>query len=239
MSDETVEADGFFVTSAERAYQAILQKIISGDYSPGTRLARRPLAEAFGVSPIPVLEALKRLEQDGLVEYRARWGCIVTIPTADRVKDMFVFREAIECQVSRIVAVSATEAQAAKLRALASELDRVRFESDDPLLVAEHHYRFHMTMAECSGSEALSAALRRLNFFWLLCKAAQHRRRKARLQRVWHSSLIETILVGGPDSSDRAMREHIRDSYVPFLEDLGEPSSVSVPVGREPLPYCS
>ncbi|MFA6505016.1 MAG: GntR family transcriptional regulator [Treponemataceae bacterium] len=211
----------FFVTSAEKTYQAILQKIITGDFAPGKRLVRRSLAEALGVSSIPVLEALKRLEQDGLVEYRARWGCIVAIPTIEKVKDMFVMREAIECQVSRVLAISATETQKKTLRELAVELDRVRYESADALLVTDFHYRLHMTMAEYAGFASLSAALRRLNFFWLLCKAVQHRRKKSELQRNWHTTLIETILNEGPEAADRAMREHIRDSYVPFVEDLG------------------
>lgn len=221
MNEDNSGNSDFFVTSAEKTYQAILQKIIAGEFPPGTRLVRRTLAETLGVSPIPVLEALKRLEQDGLVEYRAHWGCIVVIPTIERVRDMFVMREAIECQVSRALSVTATEAQKKALRDLAVELDRVRYESEDALLVTDFHYRLHMTMAEFAGFDSLSAALRRLNFFWLLCKAVQHRRKKAELQRNWHTNLIEAVLNGGPEAADRAMREHIRDSYVPFLEDLG------------------
>ena len=209
---------GLFVTSAEKTYQAILQKILTGELAPGARLVRRSLAVALGVSPIPVLEALKRLEQDGLVEYRARWGNIVTIPTKEKVTNMFILREAIECQVSRILAVSATAVQADSLRAAAADLDRVRFESEDTLLVADFHYRLHMMMAEAAGVESLTAALSRINFFWLLCKGAQHRKSKSELQRYWHTALIETTLKDGPEAADRAMREHIRDSYVPFIE---------------------
>jgi DNA-binding GntR family transcriptional regulator len=209
---------GLFVTSAEKTYQAILKKILSGELAPGARLVRRTLAEALGVSPIPVLEALKRLEQDGLVEYRARWGNIVAVPTKEKVRDMFVFREAIECQVSRILSVSATASQAESLRALAADLDRVRYESEDPLLVTDFHYRLHMAMAEAAGVDSLTAALSRINFFWLLCKGAQHRKSKSELQRYWHTALIETVLTDGPEAADRAMREHIRDSFVPFIE---------------------
>ncbi len=216
------EQDTYFITQAEKTYQAILQKIVSGEFQPGARLVRRTLAEQLGVSPIPVLEALKRLEQDGLVEYRARWGCIVTVPTMERVKDLFVLREAAECQVARILAVSITEAQAASLRALAEDLDRIRYESEDALLVAEHHYAFHMALAECAGYDSLTSTLRRLNFFWLLCRAAQTRRRTSTLQRRWHALLLDTILAGNPEAADAAMREHIRDSFIPFLETLGE-----------------
>lgn len=222
---ESAAQGGLFLTSAEKTYQAILQKIITGEFAPGMRLVRRPLAETLGVSPIPVLEALKRLEQDGLVEYRARWGNIVTIPTKEKVKNMFILREAVECQVSRILSVSASDAQGASLREMASDLDRVRYESDDPLLVTDFHYRLHMAMAEAAGAESLTAALSRINFFWLLCKGAQHRKSRSELQRYWHTALVETILKDGPEAADRAMREHIRDSYVPFIEAFEDDST--------------
>ncbi len=210
-----------FITAAEKAYQDILQKIVTGEFAPGTRLVRRPLAKMLGMSAIPVLEAMKRLEQDGLVEYRAQWGSIVTIPTVDRVKDMFMLREAVECQVARVLATQATPAQAEELKRLAVELDRVRFESDNAVYVTDFHYKWHMTMAEYAGYPSLVAALRRTSFFWLLCRAVQSRRNRAPLERKWHEALIETILAGDPEAADRAMRAHISDSLIPFLEDLG------------------
>jgi len=216
---------GLFVTAAEKAYQEILKKIVSGEFPPGTRLVRRPLALMLGMSPIPVLEAMKRLEQDGLVEYRAQWGSIVAIPTAERVKDMFVLREAIECQVVRILAVGAAPAQAASLRELAAELDRVRYESEDALLVTDFHYKFHMALAEYAGYPSLVASLRRTNFFWLLCRAVQSRRKSAPLERYWHAKLVDAIFSGDVEAADRAIRDHIRDSFVPFMEDLGLPVS--------------
>jgi len=75
-----------FLTSAERVYQTILRKIIQGEFPPGSDLPRGRLAELTGMSQIPVLEALKRLAQEGLVEYRPRCGCIVAVPTFLRIR---------------------------------------------------------------------------------------------------------------------------------------------------------
>ncbi|MFA6505017.1 MAG: GntR family transcriptional regulator [Treponemataceae bacterium] len=225
MSGADVESE-YFVTAAEKAYQAILKKIINGEFQPGTRLVRRPLAQMLGMSPIPVLEAMKRLEQDGLVEYRAQWGSIVTIPTVDRIKDMFALREAVECQAVRVLAGSITSVQETALKELAAELDRLRYESDDTVAVNDYHYKFHMTLAEYSGFPSLVAALRRTNFFWLLCRGALSRRRRSPLQREWHIRLVECILSGDPETADKAMREHIRDSYIPFMEELEKSAAV-------------
>jgi len=215
-----LEHNAVFQTAAEKAYESISQKIMRGEYGPGMRLVRRQLAQELGVSPIPILEAMKRLEQDGLIEYRAHWGSIVTIPTVERVMDMFAIREAIECQVARILATKATEEQKKALRSLADELDLLRFEGKETERITELHIRFHVMMAECSTFPSLITGLQKINFTWLLFNAVQSRRSRPAIQRYWHVALIDNILDQDPDKAEKVMREHINDSYYPFIEDL-------------------
>lgn len=54
-------------TAADSVYQTICENIISAKWAPGKRLVHRQLAKEFGTSNIPVVEALRRLESDGLV----------------------------------------------------------------------------------------------------------------------------------------------------------------------------
>lgn len=214
------EHNGVFQTAAEKAYESISQKIMKGELKPGMRLVRRQLAQELGVSPIPILEAMKRLEQDGLIEYKAHWGSIVTIPTVERVMDMFAFREAIECQVARILATKATDSHKKALHAIAEELDVLRFEGTETEKITQLHIRFHVMMAECTGFPSLIAGLQKINFTWLLFNAAQSRRARPAIQRYWHVTLLENILGQDPDKAEKVMREHIYDSYYPFIEDL-------------------
>lgn len=209
-----------FQTAAEKAYEIISKKIMKGEYEPGMRLVRRQLAQELGVSPIPILEAMKRLEQDGLIEYKAHWGSIVTIPTVERVMDMFAFREAIECQVARILATKATEEQKKALHALAEELDILRFEGSETEKITQLHIRFHVMMAECTGFPSLITGLQKINFTWLLFNAVQSRRARPAIQRYWHVTLIDNILDQDPEKAEKVMRDHIYDSYYPFIEDL-------------------
>jgi len=215
-----LETNSLFQTAAEKAYESISKKIIENEYKPGMRLVRRKLAEELGMSPIPILEAMKRLEQDGLIEYKAHWGSTVTIPTIERVMDMFAFREALECQVARILATKATSEQGQHLRLIAEELDRLRYEQADDAKITELHIKFHMTMAEYTGFKSLSSGLQKINFNWLLFKAVLSRRSQAALQRYWHVKLLDNILGKNPDDAEKAMREHVYDAYKPFLEDI-------------------
>ncbi len=222
---EPDEKDSVFVTAAEKAYQILLVKITNGELPPGKRLPRRKLAEMTGTSQIPVLEAMKRLEQDGLVEYMPQWGSIVTIPTLQKVKDMYALREAIECQVVRILTERITPSQARELINLARELDDVPYSEQTEQHISDVHYRFHMKMAECTGHKSLVTVLRRTTLFWLLWRGVRSRRSKSQMYENWHSGLVATILEGDIARSDAAMREHIRDAYLPLMNEMSDVSS--------------
>jgi DNA-binding GntR family transcriptional regulator len=66
------------LTKQERLYRAIRERILSGAYSPGYRVVIDALAEEFEVSALPVREAIRRLEAEGLVVYRPNAGAQVT-----------------------------------------------------------------------------------------------------------------------------------------------------------------
>lgn len=219
-NSDSLASDDPFVTTAEKVYQILLRKITTGEFTPGKRLPRRKLAEITGVSQIPVLEAMKRLEQDGLVEYRPQWGSIVAIPTLQKVKDMYALREAIECQVVRILSKQITQSQSQELIKLARELDETPYSDETAQYISDVHYCFHMSMVEFTGHETLVTVLRRANLFWLLWRGVKSRRSKAETLNNWHRSLVDTILEGDLKKADTAMREHIRDAYVPLMEDM-------------------
>jgi len=212
------------MTSGERTYQIILQKLLKGEFPPGMRLTRRPLAKMLGVSHIPVLEALKRLEQDGLIEYHPHWGAIVSVPTATRIHDVFLLREAVECQIARILADSLSDDQKAQLKKLATELDRIPFEDGDAYRYTEVHYNFHLALASSTGSSSLYKALERNNFLWLMCLQGQTKRPRPPESLNRHIYLVDVFLKGDPQAAEDAMREHIRFGLTGLLQDFKEES---------------
>ena len=80
---------------AEQAYSRIRHKILSGEFALGAPLSRRQLAADFQMSFLPISEAVKRLESEGLVESRPRVGTRVRIPTPQDIRDCYVIREAL------------------------------------------------------------------------------------------------------------------------------------------------
>lgn len=64
-------------TKQERIYGALRERIIEGVYNPGYRIVIGALADEFDVSPLPVREAMRRLEAEGLVIFRPNQGAVV------------------------------------------------------------------------------------------------------------------------------------------------------------------
>src|SRR6476661_5689605 len=143
---------------AGQAYRRILDKILKGEYPLGAALSRRKLGVEFGMSFLPISEAIKRLEQEGLVESLPRVGTRVRIPSAQDLRDLHIMREALEVQSARLFADTASTDERAEIRAMASHLDTMTdccaSGGKDPEFIFEtqmYHHAFHMRIAECTG----------------------------------------------------------------------------------------
>ena len=117
----TSQMDEQLNSLADQAYAAIRENILRGHLRPGTPLSRRRLAEELGMSIVPIAEALRRLEDDRLVESRARAGTRVRIHTDDDVRELYELREALESQSARLFSQRATPGQRLERRRRAAD----------------------------------------------------------------------------------------------------------------------
>src|SRR5438874_13166497 len=85
----------------ESIVAALRRAIILGELQPGLHLEEPALAEKFGVSRIPVREALTRLAHEGLVRLEPRRGAFVGGVTSDDVHDLFELRRLVEIYAIR------------------------------------------------------------------------------------------------------------------------------------------
>jgi DNA-binding GntR family transcriptional regulator len=214
-------------TLAEQAYISVREDILRGQLRPGTPVSRRRLARELGMSVVPVTDALKRLEEDGLLETRARAGTRVRVPTQSDIRELYELREALETQAARLFAERATAPQRAEVRRLASEVDvlfnRLAAAGEDPAFrftVHSHHMHFHMRVAEHAGSDLLKQMIERKNVLimnWLFDVAA----RRTPLPPGFHARLAAALVSGTPGKADAAMRAHIRYGFAEISGGLG------------------
>lgn len=205
-----------FKTAAEKAYEIICEKILSGEFPPGERLTRRAMATLTGVSTIPVIEALHRLENEGLVESQPHFGAQVISMDEATIRDRFILRMAVECQVARILAIHRTEQQVNRLLLLAKELDETPRTPNDEELCWSRHYHFHLRMAEFTGCKSLVQSLTRLGLFDILRRSINTYVNRYGVigPKQHHEKLVTSIATGDPDEAERKMREHIHYSGI-------------------------
>lgn len=202
-----------FKTSADKAYDIICSKILSGELKPGQKLTRRGMAQLTNFSIIPVIEALHKLENEGLVESKPQWGSNVIELNDEIIEDRYALREAVECQVARILAQKINENQKSYLFSLAEKLDNAEQAQlfDDNFW--NNHLSFHISMAEYTGHESLVTALHRISLFNLLHKSELSTlRRKQEIPSDNHQRLVKEIASGNSQKAEDAMRTHILQS---------------------------
>ncbi|WMX44683.1 GntR family transcriptional regulator [Streptomyces roseicoloratus] len=140
---------------------AIRDDIVSGVYARGARLTEEQLARRYGVSRVPVREALRTLESEGFVVSRRHAGAHVAEPTAQEAADLLDMRFLLEPLGAARAAQRRTDAHLKVLRGLV-RLGQERARSDRGADLAALGGWFHETLAQASGSPPLTALLTQL-----------------------------------------------------------------------------
>ncbi|GAA4349028.1 GntR family transcriptional regulator [Variovorax defluvii] len=166
-------------------------RIIEGAHAPGSRLREIELAESFDVSRATIREALRLLEQRGLVRILPQRGAHVTQLSAKELDDLFEVRASLLATGSRIVAERCTAAEAATLR---SVLERLRQCVDDVNSYSRTSAELVHILVHMSGNEVLASycddfALRIGRYARMGLMTAARRRRSI---SIW-SKLISAI----------------------------------------------
>lgn len=192
-------------------YDGLCDEITTGKLRPGEMLSRRRIAERYGSSYTPVIEAMVRLEFTGLIEAEATQMARVRRVTLETIQSDYVLREAIETQAIRLACESATAAEIDELYRLAEAVDAraegVRAESavEGPRL----HWDFHKRIAEAGRCRVLVreleriAMVKRFRAIWIAPQAVEDPKRA-------HSRLVNVIKGRDPQAADAEMRSHIR-----------------------------
>ena len=208
----------------QRIYEGLCHEITTGQLKPGELLSRRRIAQRYGASYTPVIEAMVRLENAGLVEAEAAQMARVRRLSLDTIQGNYVLREAYETQAIRLACVRATAVEIDELYRRAEEVDarrRARDESgrdDPPGLVL--HWQFHRRIAEISRVPALVRELERIQLLRRLQANWHYTPEFIGLPRL-HAVLVEVIAQRDPEAADKVMRAHVRQGLEKELQNYG------------------
>ncbi|MFC9894830.1 GntR family transcriptional regulator [Nocardia sp. NPDC127579] len=123
--------------------------ILDGAVPPGTVIPLREVAELFGVSHIPVREALKTLIGEALVTHRPHSGYTVAQLTAEELREMYIVRQTLEKASLAAAVRNATDADRTALCEVDSRLEQA-IRDDDPIAYQRCSREFHLAMTRPS-----------------------------------------------------------------------------------------
>ena len=130
--------------------KALRQRILSGALAPGVQLRQDALAEEFGISRIPIREALLQLEAGGLVKIVPHRGAVVSGLSIEEVEDIFQLRVSLEPQLLILSARHLTPDDFSELRALREEYGAA-LKAGTVETWGELNRRFHLGLLRHAG----------------------------------------------------------------------------------------
>jgi DNA-binding GntR family transcriptional regulator len=135
--------------------------IITGHFPPGSRFVERELTDRLRVSRTPIREALKRLEQEGLVVCYPYRGWFVRSPSFDEARQAYEMRRVAEGVAGELAAQRATDEELAAFRSLIAG-SRVVYETGDRESMLPRNNEFHELQARVARNVFLEQHLRTL-----------------------------------------------------------------------------
>jgi DNA-binding GntR family transcriptional regulator len=141
--------------------ETLRDEIVRGDFVPGQYLRLEEIAARFDVSTMPVREALRDLEAEGLVTIFPHRGATVTRLSADELQDIYDIRATLEEMATRLAVPLMTKATLTELTSLVEQIENHL--SDVATLVKLNH-QFHLTLYAASGRRHLCELNRILRY---------------------------------------------------------------------------
>jgi phosphonate utilization transcriptional regulator len=195
--------------------------ILAGELSVGERVNESALAARFRVSRGPVREALRGLEESGLLRLEKNRGVFVREISLGEADEIYDLREALDELVGRRLAKRFEEPARSAVHALLAQMDQAAAQGD----AASYHMvnlRFHDTLVEATGNTKLIATYRRLikelHLFRLKGLTAGG---GLPVSNDEHRAIVRTIEAGDADAAGKRMREHVRASRKRMHKGIG------------------
>jgi len=215
------------LTKTEIALQVLRERIGSGDLAPGARLRVEELANDLEMSPTPVREALRLLQADGLVDYRAHYGIVVTEYSADEVRDLFRIRALLEPLAVELAVPRVGPDELGELEQI-HEQQEAAVRDGSGSAMSKTNADWHWAIYEASGSQLLNEFIRRLwqAFPWRTMWAVPGR------SELWlrqHTALMDAIRAGDANGAAELMRTHITSGEETLLAQLEAAEAAASP----------
>lgn len=200
------------VSLADQVFEHIERDILSGKYERGEIITEGKLSAELGVSRTPVREALRRLDQEHLIEESGKGSVVIGISEKD-LEDIFLIRKQLECLAASMAAKNHTDEQLAELKETL-ELQEFYVTKADTEHVKYMDNKFHRILYKLTGSNVFFDTLVPLHRKIQKYRRASLQSKSRAVESVQeHRKIYEAIAKGDEESAYKTVLEHIENAY--------------------------
>jgi len=206
-----------------KVYKTLKTMILGRKLTPGSKIYQEKLAEDLGVSRTPVVNALKKLEQERLITAVPRKGFYVRRFSPEEMVRIFELREVLEGLAARRASHRISDGQARKLQTFFKDF-KTSDRWEDVERYGEEDRRFHQFLVEIGGDEILSNILETYNIitssYLVGFRGGLVRPPRETLSE--HRAIINAIARKDPEKAEQAARTHLRRSREKLSKEIEE-----------------
>ena len=209
-------------TIADSVYLAVRQMLADGKLAAGQRVSQVELAERLNCSTVPVIEALRRLESDGLLTKEPQKTARVRQLSARELGGLYLVREGLEGIAARLAATNINPEQAADLIELRAAFEAASDAADIERVNAQE-LAIHKMITQIADCPLLADQIERLALIErtaaspTLTAGAPGRRRGS------HHAVVQAIIDHDPQGAQYLMQKHIQQGYEDLVHELEPP----------------
>jgi DNA-binding GntR family transcriptional regulator len=213
---------GGHLTKQQFVYSTLRESIIRCELAPGTRLVIDDLAKQFHVSIIPVREALRLLQSEGLVLSVAHVGATVAPISHASVVEVFTLLEGLEVVAARAAAQRAGDADVAALKEILGDMDRA-LEAGSPQRWADLNTRFHLAISRLADMPIVQDMMQRAVDYWDRVRRYYFRDvliHRTRLAQDEHRAMVRHIESRDLAELEQTIRAHNQGALAAYTAHL-------------------
>ncbi|MEM7404742.1 MAG: GntR family transcriptional regulator [Pseudomonadota bacterium] len=205
--------------AADELVSVLRSEIHSGALKPGDQLEEAALAKRFGVSRMPVRQAVRSLVESGLLETRARKGAFVRVLSPKELADLFEVAAELEGLACRLAASVLTEDDVEAIsRGLEDCVHAASNQDSNRYAIA--NLRFHGAIHKASGNDWLADQLAQIEVRINSYRSMPYQIRGRLAQSVQeHREIMDVLVKGNGHDAARLMRDHmlLQGKRIPLL----------------------
>ncbi len=197
-----------FKTLRENVSEEIRLKILNQELTPGMRIIEQDLSDELGVSRGPIREALRQLEQEGMVEYTRNVGCSVREITIQDIYETYLLRSNYEMIAVRLYEAQFTDEEIARMEEALELMKNLTIENYSKLV--SYGCMFHGVIIEKAGLARLKKAWQDQEYGEILSCNAGFVDKQTVLERQYpiHRELVDICKTRDVEAICNAISDH-------------------------------